>query len=126
MIMELKNNLYTITGKSILDGNAIFEIQLNHDNLIYAAHFPDKPITPGVCIIQIAKELMEEILNRELYISNIKNVKFLSIIVPIIGESYRYILTKIKEDEDYCSAQVNVVASDGTPCAKISFSCISN
>ena len=33
------------------------DIRLLPDNVIYKAHFPEKPITPGVCIVQMAVEL---------------------------------------------------------------------
>ena len=58
--MELKNSLYQITGKET-NGTAVsYDLQLDASHVIYQAHFPGEPITPGVCIIQIAKELLEE------------------------------------------------------------------
>ena len=76
--MQLLNNLYTIVAKDIPDDKISYNIKLDANHFIYQAHFPIEPITPGVCIIQIAKELLEDSLAKRLKIYLVKNVKFLS------------------------------------------------
>ena len=60
-----------------------YDIRLDASHFIYAAHFPGAPITPGVCVIQIARELIEEELKQKLMIRRVKNVKFLKVISPV-------------------------------------------
>ena len=55
--MILKNSLYTIADKRMEGSGIFYQILLDKNHFIYKAHFPNEPITPGVCIIQIAKEL---------------------------------------------------------------------
>ena len=50
--MILKNSLYKIASSNAEEKS--FNLELVPDCLIYRAHFPEQPITPGVCIIQIA------------------------------------------------------------------------
>ena len=59
--MKLIDNLYSINARELdkMGDKAIFGISLNADNVIYKAHFPSNPITPGVCLIQIALEITE-------------------------------------------------------------------
>ena len=85
--MELKNSLYQITGKET-NGTAVsYDLQLDASHVIYQAHFPGEPITPGVCIIQMAKELLEDHTGTAYEISGVKNVKFLAVISPVQSPS---------------------------------------
>ena len=58
------------------------KIKLNPKHEIFKGHFPGKPIMPGVCMIQIIKELTERSLDQELFLSVAANVKFMAIINP--------------------------------------------
>ena len=124
--MELKNSLYQITGKETLGTAVGYDLQLDASHIIYQSHFPGEPITPGVCIIQIAKELLEDHTGQAYDISGVKNVKFLSVISPIQNPRIRYVLDKITvaEDSKECKMQVQVTdtAAD-TQFAKISLIC---
>lgn len=91
----------------------------NPEHPIYTAHFPGNPITPGVCIIQGAGELLEKRLNRKLYLKTVKNVKFLSVIIPEKGKSIKYGFSNITDDENGCKTQV-VVSDEASVYAKIS------
>ena len=78
--MVLKDNLYTITSEDI--DNGLFKIRLKEDCFIYAAHFPNLPITPGVCVVQIVKELAELLFGHMLTLRSIRNAKFLKVMQP--------------------------------------------
>lgn len=66
------------------DNSAVFTINFNPECVIYKAHFPSNPITPGACIIMIIKELFGKIVNEpDIRIMKIKNIKFLRLISPI-------------------------------------------
>ncbi len=124
--MILKNNLYSIIGKTIKDSIVSYQIALDKNHIIYQAHFPNEPITPGVCIIQIAKELLEEHLERSFEITKVKNVKFLSVISPTQQPQVIYELDKIATTEDTGECKVSVLVTDPTAItqfAKISIIC---
>lgn len=57
-------------------------IKLNKDHRIFEGHFPGHPVLPGVCVIQMVKELTEKAMERELLLSVASNVKFMAIINP--------------------------------------------
>lgn len=118
--MILKNNLYKILGFS--KENRSFMLSLNPENEIYKAHFPERPITPGVCIIQIAQELMGEMSHAKLVIIAVKNVKFLSVISPMEVQKVNYTFGKFIADGDNYIAQVQV-NHDSVVYAKISLTC---
>ena len=60
----------------------IFTIKLNPEHPIYKGHFPGNPVVPGVCQVQMIKELTSVILNKGLVIYKSDNIKFLSVIIP--------------------------------------------
>lgn len=120
--MLLQNNLYTVKCNSHTDEGFEYHISLNADSVIYKAHFPGQPITPGVCIIQIAQELYELETTHILNISKIKNVKFLSVMIPDKDKSYVYTFKKISVEEGLVKFQVTV-SSEETIFAKMSLIC---
>lgn len=122
--MKLKNELYKVTDKTLTGSEASYDIALNPEHFIYQAHFPGEPVTPGVCIIQIAQELLEDVLGKALMLVKVKNVKFLSVISPLQSISVNYHIGKIMEDKmsNTVKAQVVVTSANETK-AKISFVC---
>ncbi len=116
--MELKNSLYKIIG--INRDSQIAQIELLRECAIYKAHFPEQPITPGVCIIQIATELLKEILDLPLSLKELVNAKFLSVINPVntISCSCQFQkLTELPEDRIKVSA---IFSDESTVYAKLS------
>ena len=122
--MQLRNNLYTVSCMNIDGLSGLFTVDFNPSCFIYQAHFPGEPITPGVCIVQIGKELLEELLHRSLDIATVKNVKFLSVISPRETTSVVYQIHKVTtvEDGKKVKAQI-VVATEKEVKAKISLVC---
>ena len=84
---------------------------MDEKHLIYQAHFPGEPVTPGVCIIQMAKELLEDYLQHDFEIKQVKNVKFLSVISPTKTPRVTCSFEKISGSEE-CKAQMIVTAGD--------------
>ena len=122
--MKFLNNLYHIVSKDVVDASIRYNIHLDASHFIYQAHFPDEPITPGVCIIQIAKELLEEHLGIGLEIQKVKNVKFLNVISPLATPTVTYVFEKILPDDSEKTYKVMTQVSSGeTSLAKLSFTC---
>jgi len=60
-----------------------FRIKLNPSHPVYEGHFSGNPVVPGVCQIQMIKELLSLRKGRELFLKQSENVKFLSLMVPV-------------------------------------------
>lgn len=120
--MKLLDSLYSVTNEEVTDVDHSYTIKLNAEHFIYAAHFPGEPITPGVCIMQIAHELLELHLGKQLDIDVVKNVKFLRIITPTETPVVCYTLQKVSVEERLVKAQVNV-SYEGDSYAKLSLVC---
>lgn len=83
----LNNTFYTIRKRTDTEGGVDYRVSLSASHVIYEAHFPGNPVTPGVCIIQMIKELVEAYRDTTFFLRTIKNVKFMKVIDPrIVGE----------------------------------------
>lgn len=121
--MLLKDNLYTVT---LIDKeNARVDVSLVPNNVIYRAHFPERAVTPGVCIVQMGTELLAALLGRECTLQEVPNAKFLSIVSPQDTPCVFFAFSKIitTDDDNAAKANVAVTSSTGTVCARLTILC---
>lgn len=88
--MRLSGTFFTVistkeTGKG-------FEplIRLEPDNVIFKAHFPDYPITPGAVQIRVATELLEHHLGKSLNLMRVTDLKFMEPLFPGVEVTYSF------------------------------------
>lgn len=123
--MTLKDNLYKIISRNDDEGVTTFRIQLNPECFIYKAHFPGNPITPGVCIVQTARELLQEITGERLEISAAKDIKFQNILSPTGGKEVDFVFTQTEISGEEIKTKADV-SDDKSTFTSISFSCVKN
>lgn len=63
-------------------GSGVWRLKFDAGHEIYRGHFPGHPITPGVCIIAVVRELAEQAAGRTFHVQRVRNVKFMNIIDP--------------------------------------------
>ena len=83
-------------------------LRCNPGHLIYQAHFPGNPITPGACLLQTASEVLQRKVGRPLYLKASKNVKYLNVLVPAEDKEVRFTFSNLAESETECKAQVTI------------------
>ena len=120
-VMLFKDTLYSIESSERSADSARYRIRLNAEHAIYRAHFPGEPITPGVCILQMALELLSDAVGGNVALANAKNVKYLSILRPD-GVPVDVTLTRIEDTPDGLKAQI-AFQKEETPVAKLSLLC---
>lgn len=117
--MILKDNLYKL--KSLSPEQKTAEIELLRDCFIYKAHFPELPVTPGVCIIQAAGELLEELIGKRVSLSSVVNAKFLAVINPDETRCVTYSFKKIEKSEENSTVKASItITNDNVTFAKLS------
>lgn len=97
----LLQDFYTI--KSITkndDHNYVVVIFINEKHDVFKGHFPGNPIMPGVCMMQIIKELTEQITNTTLVMQSLSNVKFMALINPFVTPELRLELNITTTEDD--------------------------
>lgn len=108
--MKLRNNLYKIVADDA--EHQTYELELLPDSLIYKAHFPEQPITPGVCILQIATELLEYHISARVELSKVANAKFIAVINPLETLKITYNFKKLIVDEESKSIKTSIIVND--------------
>jgi 3-hydroxyacyl-[acyl-carrier-protein] dehydratase len=78
----LINDFFKVIETTVIENKILSKIELNPAHKIYAGHFPNNPITPGVVQVQIVKELLENIYKKELKMVSMSRCKFLKILNP--------------------------------------------
>ncbi|HNY01450.1 MAG TPA: beta-hydroxyacyl-ACP dehydratase [Bacteroidales bacterium] len=84
MLLGSFYTLVSFTCNPAGDGNLQCQatLRLEPSHPVYAGHFPGNPVVPGVCQIQIIRELAEKACNTRLVLTRSDTLKFLSMIVP--------------------------------------------
>jgi 3-hydroxyacyl-[acyl-carrier-protein] dehydratase len=78
----LQDNFYHIVTKDLAPTSARAVITIDASHRIFDGHFPGQPVVPGVCMMQIVRELVEHSVGAPLQITTADNMKFLSILNP--------------------------------------------
>tara|TARA_B100000945_G_C20185604_1_gene504437 strand:+ start:155 stop:523 length:369 start_codon:yes stop_codon:yes gene_type:complete len=78
----LIEGLYKVTATENTSEGILAAVHLNKNHEIFKGHFPGNPVMPGVCMIQIIKELTEEATGKDLFLTVSSNIKFMAIINP--------------------------------------------
>jgi 3-hydroxyacyl-[acyl-carrier-protein] dehydratase len=80
----LLDNFYSeISSMSQTEESFNCQIRLNANHPIYKGHFGHIPVAPGVCLIQMIKEITAKRLGKDLVLISGDNIKFLSMINPM-------------------------------------------
>lgn len=75
-------DFYTVQKISAEDGVIDADILLNPKHEVYDGHFPEQPVVPGVIQLQIVKEILEDVLQEELFLHTMNTAKYLKMISP--------------------------------------------
>ncbi|MEC3879342.1 hypothetical protein [Parapedobacter sp. 10938] len=80
--MSLLHDFYALDAFTADGSKVSASISLNGSHAVFQGHFPGNPVTPGVCMMQIIKELAEKWAAAPLMLKKARNVKFMAIINP--------------------------------------------
>ena len=89
--------------------SAALEIDIDHE--IFNGHFPEQPVVPGACMVQLVKDVLEKKLGSPLQLKIANNLKFLTLINPQITTNLQLQLAYNTEDE-LLKVNGDIVAED--------------
>lgn len=78
----LSGSFYTTNQIEQSPGAVTASIVFNDAHPIFKGHFPSIPVVPGVCMMQIVKEILEQTISSKTKLTHAGNLKFLSLITP--------------------------------------------
>ncbi|MFM6925905.1 MAG: hypothetical protein ACKOU7_10430 [Ferruginibacter sp.] len=105
--MILLNDFFTINDTVSSETEIWAELRIDANHKIFEGHFPDQPVVPGVCMMQMIKEILEQVIGKGTNLVQAADMKFLAVINPLENN---LIHASIKYGTDESGA-LNVVAS---------------
>jgi len=83
--MLLKDKFFTVLHEEKVTANdAVYLCELKPDCDVYNGHFPGKPVSPGVCNIEMIRECTEMLVGRDLKIDTIKQCRLTAVASPSV------------------------------------------
>ena len=107
----LLNDFYSIIKHEHTSGSLRVQIDINKNHQIFKGHFPGHPVVPGVCMLQIVREVMEVHTGKKLAIAGADNMKFLAIVNP---EQNKEVEVNVNYTEENGKFTVNATLFAGT------------
>src|SRR4051812_47200647 len=101
MSNKLLQNFYKEISSTFSAANQYqFEsrIKLNAAHPVYKGHFEQVPIAPGVCLVQIITEILNDKFCTNFRLKSADNIKFLVLINPAEGTEFKVNLSITAEN----------------------------
>ena len=114
----LIKGLYSIVSFEQKVQKVQVSVKLHKEHEVFKGHFPGNPVMPGVCMIQMIKELTEKATGKELFLSVASNIKFMAIINPEKNDTIQLVLDT-SEEEDFVKVR-SAVSFEDTLALKLS------
>ncbi|MCQ2286190.1 MAG: hypothetical protein MJZ76_04875 [Bacteroidales bacterium] len=111
----LAGTLYNIVSEN----EKQVEVSFILDSVILSAHFPERAIVPGACLIDIFRELIAHRENRPVRVCEAENVKFLQLVEPLLTPTISFCFEERKEKEQNGVSQSVVVTANDKVFAKL-------
>ncbi len=92
----LIKDYYSIENSSSDGATTRFQIRLHRACTVYQGHFPEKAVSPGVCNIQMLKELAEQAAGKPLRMGNLQQCRLTTLITP---DEYPTLTASIRLEE---------------------------
>ena len=109
--MKLINDFFEVIALTPSEGELRCKVKFNPEHFIYKAHFPGNPITPGVCLMQMGEELLEQKNGQQLQLSTVKSIRFKKIVGP--NDMPTFTFTKEVLNEGRLSVEVAIADAEG-------------
>ena len=78
----LRDDFFTINNLEKTGFDITADLVINAGHQIFEGHFPGQPVVPGVCMMQMVKEIIEKVIGEKTNLVRAGEMKFLAIINP--------------------------------------------
>ena len=109
--MKLINDFYHIVATDDSEGKYVCKVKMNAAHNIYSVHFPGNPVTPGVCLVQMVAEMLEQKYSKRFVLSTAVNIKFKKLVSP--NDEPSFVFSKIVTEDDLLKTIVSIEDEQG-------------
>lgn len=93
------NSFFEITHTKQEGDSITSRIRLNALHKIYEGHFPCNPVTPGVMLMQMVKEVLGNVMQKDFQLISMSRCKFLKVLNPIVTPEINIVMDVVQTDE---------------------------
>lgn len=105
----IDETFYKVVDKKVVEQlHHSYDVEFNVEHVIFQAHFPDNPIVPGVCSLEIMRQFAQTMLGGEIRIPAVKNIKFVSLMTPAKGKIFTFDMQLLQKAENQYGAKVSI------------------
>ena len=104
------NDLFYIEELSYTGNRLEANIRFNPGHRIFAGHFPGSPVVPGVCLLEVIKETLGQVVQKELSLIAASSIKFLQMIDPTINTEVHLSGTFVQNQFGIIKAEISITA----------------
>ena len=80
--MILLGSFFNIISSEVKAGKMVADLEIDPSHPIFAGHFPGQPVVPGVCLMEMTREVFEELTGIAVRIPEASHIKFLTVLDP--------------------------------------------
>ncbi|AHM59730.1 beta-hydroxyacyl-(acyl-carrier-protein) dehydratase, FabA/FabZ [Flammeovirgaceae bacterium 311] len=103
----LKDKLYTLnTLEKTEEGAYKALVLLDSSSPIFNGHFPGQPVLPGVCLLEMVKEILGQIRKKPCRLMSAAHMKFLKVVDPRAEPALLFEISLVESE-----AELKIVAS---------------
>ncbi len=95
----LTDPIFKILSINSTEGLIIAALEIDVTHEIFNGHFPEQPVVPGACMVQLVKDILERRLASTLQLKIAHNLKFLELIDPQVITNLHLQLAYTIEEE---------------------------
>jgi 3-hydroxyacyl-[acyl-carrier-protein] dehydratase len=108
----LQGNFFEISNLKVQDFTIQADLEINARHKIFQGHFPQQPVVPGVCMMQMVKEIIEQVIEKKTNLSKAAEMKFLAVIDPLQNNHIQATLKYAIEEDDCISVSARVFKNE--------------
>jgi 3-hydroxyacyl-[acyl-carrier-protein] dehydratase len=90
--------------KKNAEGASVFEFRFRADDPVFAGHFPNRPLLPGIFQLEMARVATESVLGCPLAVREISKAKFQR---PVLPDGIMRLELKLSETAEIIQARAN-------------------
>lgn len=114
----LKGSLYQLIKIAEEENWIKAMVELNKSDDIFKGHFPNQPILPGVCMMQMVREILETFFEQKLQLLKADDIRFSAMVDPT-KDTQLTIQTHFNRVNNELQTKTKIVKVDGTVCCKM-------
>jgi 3-hydroxyacyl-[acyl-carrier-protein] dehydratase len=108
----LQGDFFEINDLEVQDFTIKADLEINAHHKIFQGHFPEQPVVPGVCMMQMVKEIMEQVTQRKTNLVKAGEMKFLAVIDPTQNNIIQATLKYAVEEGDCISVSATLFKNE--------------